>query len=143
MTSETSEPTADERIAVYFEQLIKRDYQTPPQDRLIYLVVSVRCQMDMGGFNSAFDQLLRDEPTQQFFLDGLRKLDEPTLVDAFVRAHSRLKTAGSFDDPDLSVFDLEDENDEDERGFLADIASEIRERLWDLDEKLCGLLPQK
>lgn len=132
----------DERIAAYFEQLIQRDYKAPPTDYLIYLVVSVRCQMDMGGIGSAFDQLLRDESTLIFFLNGLRQLDELALVTAFSHAHARLKTAGYFDNPDLEVFDLEEEDDEDM--FLQDIAEEIREhnRLWELDEKLCGLLPE-
>lgn len=133
---------ADGRIATYFEQLIQHDYKTSPSDYLIFLIVSVRCQMDMGGINSAFDQLLRDESTLIFFLDGLRLLDEPSLVVAFSHAHARLKAAGYFANPDLEVFDLEDEDNEDM--FLQDIAEEIRagNRLWQLDEKLCGLLPE-
>ena len=138
-----SEPTADERIAAYFEELISRNYKTPTDDWIIYLVVAVRCQMDMGGFNSVFEQLLHDEHSLQFFLDSLRKLDEPILVDAFARAHSRLKVGGYFDDPDLNVFDLEDEDSED--AFLQNVAEEVREsnRLWELDEKLCQLIPLK
>jgi hypothetical protein len=106
----------DERIVTYFEELIQRNYKNPPRDYLIYLVVGVRCQMDMGGIQSIFDQLLRDKLTIDFFITGLRQLDEPWLADAFTRAAAQRRVA-----------------------LRESIGEEIRQsnRLWELDEKLC------
>lgn len=130
-----------EHLVTYFEELIQRDYRSSPSDYLIYLVISVRCQLDMGGIASVFDQLLRDEPTLMFFLDGLKQLNEHKLVQAFSLAHIHLKELGYFDDPNLEIYDLAEEDNEDM--FLQDIAEKIREedRLWELDASLCTLLP--
>ena len=98
----------DERIAAYVEQLI-------------FLIVSVRCQLNMGGIQSVFAQLLRDKHTREFFTSGLHQLGEPSLADAFTRAHAQRNGA--------------------RREAIAD---EIRagNLLWELDETLCGLLPE-
>ena len=106
-------------------------------DRTIWYVVTVRCKIDMSGFESLFNGTLNEEELL-FLIAALDRLDEPELADAFRRAHAALRRVGYLDMPHRlwSEFDPELEAE------LAEIEDVIvtNERLWDLDEKLAALI---
>ncbi|HUG70603.1 MAG TPA: hypothetical protein VMM76_22835 [Pirellulaceae bacterium] len=137
---------ASQQVAEYFEALIERcnrdpsarPTNLPKNDQIVYYVISTRCEMDINGFDSVFDQLLT-EPELQFLIDSLNELGALRLADLFHRAHSRLQHAGFFDDESTLVEDL----DQGDTEFLHDIEEEIRnnDSLWELDDRLAELIP--
>ena len=139
---------ASTRVAAYFEDLIERCNSSgagrptslPLYDQYIFYVISTRCEMDMGGFESVFDQLL-EESEIAILIAALNKLGNTTLADAFSTARGRLADAGFFADEEMMVCDLATANG----GFLDDIEETVRESnlMWDLDDSLATLLPEK
>ena len=137
---------ASQQLAQYFELLIERcnldpsarPYNLPRHDQIIFYVISTRCEMDMNGFDSIFDQLLTEHELR-LLIDALHELGADELAESFRQAHARLEDAGFFADDSMTVSDL----DNDKSGFLDDIEADIREHdsLWDLDERLVELIP--
>ncbi len=135
-------------VAEYFNAVIAqcnrnpsgRPHNLPWHDQIIYYVVSTRCEMDMNGFDSVFDQLLTENELG-LLVEALNDLRLPQLAASFDDARSRLRNAGFFDDDSIMVSDLE--NDEIE--FLADIEEVIRsnDSLWNLDDRLAALIDAK
>lgn len=135
-------------LADYYQELVERTNCHPSgrpvdlsqNDRIIYYVISTRCEMDMNGFDSVFDQLLTEDELQ-FLIEALVELKSPVLANLFERARSRLKAAGFFDDEATMVSDLETL---DGRGLLDDVEASLRENntLWEMDEKLVRLIPK-
>lgn len=138
---------ASQQLAEYFESVNEqcnrdpsgRPTNLPEHDRIIYYVISTRCEIDMNGFNSVFDQLLT-ESELCFLIDALEQLGVPQMAGWFDRARFRLRRAGFFDNDSMRVSDL----DKDESGLLDDIEEEIRnnDSLWGLDECLVDLIPK-
>ena len=139
---------APTRVAAYFEDLIERCNRSgqgrptslPAHDQYIFYVISTRCEMDINGFGSVFDQLL-EESEISVLITALNELGCTTLSDAFSTAHDRLAEAGFFDDDEMMVCDLAMENG----GFLDDIEETVRNSnlMWDLDNSLAKLLPEE
>jgi hypothetical protein len=133
---------AAEFIADRYEQIIRmcdrmgRPTGLPKADQVIYYVISVRCEIDMEGFFSVFEQLLT-EPELVAFITMLRELEEPELAGAFSEALDAVRACG------YSCGDgyLIDEDSELERR-LEPIRRRLRatNQLWVLDEKLVALL---
>ncbi|MCA8993294.1 MAG: hypothetical protein KDA88_14995 [Planctomycetaceae bacterium] len=92
----------------------------------------------MNGFDSVFDQLLTENELL-FLIDALNELGAAQLASSFDEAHTRLRSAGFFDNDSMMVSDL----GLGETGFLDDIERDIRKNdsLWDLDASLVGLIP--
>ncbi|QDU93905.1 DMP19 family protein [Lignipirellula cremea] len=135
-----------QQLARYYDSLIERcnrdpsarPNNLPKHDQIIYYVISTRCEMDMNGFDSVFDQLLTENELR-LLVDALNELGAGTLAESFNQAHSRLRDAGFFGDDSMMVSDL----DNDDFGFLDDIEDDIRKNdsLWDLDDRLAELIP--
>jgi hypothetical protein len=136
-----------EFLAEYYESLIQRCDSSgrpnglPHHDRVIYYIISVRCEMDINGFESVFDQLLTEEELL-FLIDALREVDAIKLAEMFALAHSRLKSAGFFKDGSMMVCESGDADSD--RGLLDEIEDKLREHeeLWELDERLVALIPE-
>ncbi len=139
---------APTRVAAYFEDLIERCNRSgqgrptglPARDQYIFYVISTRCEMDINGFESVFDQLL-EEFEITILIDALKELGCTTLSKAFSTARDRLAGAGFFDDEERMVCDLAT----DDYGFLDDIEEAVRSSnlMWDLDTSLAELLPEE
>ena len=137
---------AAEYLANYYDALIRRCDSSgrpdvlPRHDQAIYYIISTRCEMDMNGFDSVFDQLLTEKELL-FLIEALNEVGASDLAHSFARAHSRLKSASFFDDESMMVWQLE--NSDTETGFLEDIEEEIRKNdiLWELDDRLVELIP--
>jgi hypothetical protein len=135
-------------VAAYFEELIERCNRSgqgrptalPQNDQYIFYVISTRCEMDINGFESVFDQLL-EESEISVLINAFNELGCTTLAEAFSTARSRLAGAGFFDDEEMMVIDLAT----DEGGFLDDIEETVRNSnlLWELDDSLAELLPDE
>jgi hypothetical protein len=138
---------ASREVAKYFDSLIERcnrdpsgrPKNLPKHDQIIFYVISTRCEMDMNGFESVFDQML-DEDELVLLIGALQELEVPELAQSFEKAHARLRAAGFFDDDSMMVSDLDNGGE----GFLEDIEEEIRNHdpLWLLDDRLAELIPK-
>ncbi len=139
---------APTRVAAYFEDLIERcnrngqgrSTSLPENDQYIFYVLSTRCEMDINGFESVFDQLL-DQSEINILITALNELGCTTLANEFSTARDRLADAGFFDDEEIMVSDLAT----DSGGFLDDIEERIRNcnLMWEIDDSLAKLLPDE
>lgn len=137
---------ASQKLAEYFDTVVERcngdpsgrPIHLPKHDQIIYYVISTRCEMDMNGFDSVFDQLLTENELC-LLINALNQLGAPQLAGSFDQARLRLRNAGFFDSDSTTVSDL----GEDDIGFLDDIERDIRnnDSLWGLDERLAELIP--
>ena len=104
-------------------------------DRMIWYIVSARCEKDMEGFESIFVQFV-SEPEVAYLVDSLGMIDEPELAMLFDRAYQTLQQAGFYDQGSSSYYQLGDSL----RRQLKGIEDLIGDRLWGLDDKLVRLI---
>lgn len=135
---------ATEAVGRHYERIIQNCYaatgypvaNTPWIDRLVYLLMVIRCDMDQDGFPTLFEERLsRDD--LQFMIAAFQQLEESELsaefqhaLDAITNAHFDLARDGRpIDAPLLDQ--------------IYAIEKRVREigRLWAIDEKLIKLLP--
>jgi len=109
----------------------------PHAERVIYYIVAVRCEMDMNGFESVFDQLLSRNELETF-VGFLAELDERDLALAFRDARELLDQVRFFDQPTVATYDLPQMI----QRALEKIEERVRktERLWALDTKMATLI---
>lgn len=101
-------------------------------ERVVWFVVIARCEKDMNGFASVFEQAF--EPSEmESLIDGLRGLDENNLAAEFARGHELLKRHGFYDHRDLKRVAGAEE-------LIAQMDENIGDQLWDLDVKMAALL---
>src|SRR5690606_16730214 len=120
---------ASQQLAKYYDSLIERcnrdpsarPNNLPKHDQIIYYAISTRCEMDMNGFDSVFDQLLTENEIR-LLVDALNELGAARLAESFNQAYSRLRDAGFFGDDAMMVSDLNNN----ESGFLDEIEDDIR-----------------
>lgn len=130
-----------DRLTDYYDHLARthatNEARWSHNDLVIWFVISTRCEMDMEGFESVFDQLLQKDDLD-FLIDALRELDEPALADAFDQARTVLREA-DFYGRQLECHQLPPAV----RSKLKKLEAVIRRggRLWELDDKLTKLLP--
>jgi hypothetical protein len=110
----------------------------PPEDRTIFYIVATRCEIDIGGFASVFDQLL-DEDEVRFLIEALEGMAENSLAGDFRAALDLLLQAGFYEDPATVCYDLDDEAQDRLKGIGKRI--QAGQRLWDLDEALERFVP--
>jgi hypothetical protein len=121
-----------DRIAEEFNRLIEARPKIYAE-QVVFFVVVARCEIDMAGFLSVFEQAL-DHEEVLILITGLRKLDAQVLAEEFSTALTLLETAGFYPDRDSRKLSSS------ARDQVADIQGRIGDRLWDLDAKLVALL---
>lgn len=114
-----------------------RPTDLPENDRIIWYVVATRSEMDMGGFESVFDQLLTEDELL-FLIASLERLGEPKLASTFRRVHGALKQAGFYDAPGRMCHEFGPKLE----AVLAKAEAFLQDDqcLWELDPKLAALL---
>jgi hypothetical protein len=121
-----------DRIAEEFNRLIEERPKTYAE-QVVFFVVVARCEIDMAGFLSVFEQALDHEEVLTL-IAGLRKLDAQGLAEEFSTALALLETADFYPDRDSRKLSSS------ARDQVADIKGRIGDRMWDLDAKLVELL---
>lgn len=130
-------------LADYYDALCARlNHTTRPKDfadadRIVWYIVSTRCEMDMEGFSSAFEQLLSEQELL-FLIQSLRAIDAPDLAGAFDECHGLLKRAGFYDQPGVLLQELAPSIQE----SLDTVGRQLQaeDELWKLDDKLVKLI---
>jgi len=129
--------TADGAIATRYERLAKERRTQPASawtvaERVIWNVVTARCQKDMGGIETVFTDSALDTAE---LVGNLELLDEPELASAWATAIAVLteqgylvagRWSGADGSPHEHVFRALDEA--------------VGDRMWDLDGRLFALL---
>ncbi len=129
-------------VARRFEEILRRCGATgrpnrlPHGERVIYYIVSVRCEIDINGFDSVLDQLLTEDELD-FVGASLEELNEENLAAAWRKIASLLKSVGHKPCGSSPVRSLPQAV----RQQLAALAHEANagDRLWHLDERLAKL----
>lgn len=118
-----------------------RPNMLPEYDRAIFHLLSIRCEIDVNGFDSVFDQLLTENELL-FSVGVLELLEFNTLAAAFRRAHSILREKGFYDQCSRTV---DEYNLPDGSGILATIEQTVADDggLWMLDGKLIEMIPEE
>ena len=131
---------ADVIVADYYTRLVDRVNASgvghlSENDRIIWYIVSARCEKDMEGFDSIFIQFA-SETELPILIEGLNRIDEHELAALFKRAFQALQKAGFYARGTPSYYQLQ--------GELADEIEQLGEligdRMWGLDEKLVPLI---
>lgn len=131
--------TSAEKVADEFDKIItKCDSNGRPSglsyfERVIYYVVSVRCEMDMNGFASVFEQLLTKEEFE-FLIDALNDISEVNLANSFLEAKYLLEEINFYNDEENHI----DNYSLEIVARFEEIEKDIRRngQLWKLDSKL-------
>lgn len=128
---------ATDRIIEAFNRLVAvgRDgvAARPANEQIIYYVVATRCEIDISGFSSVYEQDLN--PTQiSILVDGLNRIGENDLADVFNRGFQLLKLDGFYEHMDWNKVSNAVKSEIDLIGLL------VGDRLWALDRKLALLL---
>jgi hypothetical protein len=128
---------ATNRIVEEFERLVAlgRDgvVTRPLAERIVYYVVATRCEIDIDGFASVYEQAL-DAAEIKALIDGLERIGEAELAAEFRRGFELLESDGFYIHMNWNKV---------APGVRADIdaiGERVGPRLWDLDEKLAALL---
>jgi hypothetical protein len=131
---------ADLFVAQHYQSIVDRVNSDgvgslSENDRVIWYVVSARCEKDMEGFESIFVQFV-SEPELEDLIASIKYIDEPEVASLFEAAHQALRTAGFHDKDKPSYYQLGPEL----KRKLGEIAGVLGDRLWGLDEKLARLI---
>src|SRR6476469_7410676 len=90
---------ASQRIIDEFDRLIALGHETvltrPYAERVVYYVVVARCEKDMEGFSSIYEQALT-ATEMGVLVDGLRQLGEPRLASEFANGLEALTSDGFY-----------------------------------------------
>ncbi len=128
---------ATDRIVEEFDRLVTLGRSgvatRPSAERVVYYVVSTRCEIDINGFASVYEQGLN--PTELAILvDGLRQLGKKKLVNEFQQGFKMLERDGFYEH--LNWNKVADSV----KAEIDVIGERIGDQLWDLDEKLASIL---
>jgi hypothetical protein len=105
----------------------------PFAEQVLYFVVVARCEADMEGFSSIYEQALTADEMQTL-IGGLRQLDEPKLAIEFAGGMEALEKEKFYDHRNWNrVPDQVKEQ-------IDAIGQHIGSELWGLDEKLAALI---
>ena len=121
----------DRQVALGREKMAHEPYAA----RVVNVVVTVRCEKDMEGFDSIFEQALTADELQ-LLAEGLKRLGEAALAKEFAGVLKALKEDGVYKHMNWNKV-----SDTVKRKI--ELAEErIGDELWDLDEKLAALLDE-
>ena len=128
---------ATERIVDEFDRLVAKGRSgvaiCPPAERIVYYIVATRCEIDIDGFASVYEQDLN--PTEiGVLVDGLNQIGEGELAREFQRGFEMLETDGFY--KHLNWNKVSDSV----KAEIDAIGKRIGDQLWNLDEKLVLLL---
>jgi hypothetical protein len=128
---------ATNRIIEEFDRLVALGpsglAKRPIPERIVFYVVATRCETDINGFASVYQQGL--DPTELAILvDGLEQIGENELASEFRRGFELLKLNGYYDHMNWNKL-LDSARVE-----IEVIGKRVGDRLWDLDAKLAALL---
>jgi hypothetical protein len=128
---------ASDRIVEEFNRLVAigqdRIPDQPHAERVVYFVVATRCEIDMEGFASVFEQAFKPSELR-ILVEGLHSLGEKYLADEFARGFELLRLEGFYDHMNWNRVSAGAKQQ------IAQIGERIGDRLWGLDEKLAALL---
>ncbi len=128
---------ASDRISEVYDSFVKagpdRLMNRSKAEQLVWFVVLARCEKDMNGFSSVFEQAL-DENGMRVLTSGLHSIFEPELADAFSQAFQALRLDGFYEH--LIWNRVSDAS----KRLIDEIEDRVGERLWDLDEKMAAML---
>lgn len=102
-------------------------------ERIVCVVVMTRCEIDMEGFESVYEQALNASEVS-ILIDGLTGLGEEKLASEFARGYQLLRQEGFYDHLTWYKISLSTQSE------IVEIGRRIGDQLWDLDEKLVALL---
>lgn len=93
----TSPMNASSRIVEVFDRLVAlgRDAlpSRPLAEQFVYYIVATRCDIEINGFDSVFEQHLNPAELEAL-VNGLRRIDEPHLAVQFWRGFQLLESEG-------------------------------------------------
>ena len=128
---------ATDRIAEAFDRLVRlgRDgvSKRPASERIIYYVVATRCEIDIDGFSSVYEQHLNPAEIGTL-IDGLNQIGEKDLADEFCRGFELLKRDGYYEHMNWNNVSNAAKSE------IELIGTRVGDRLWALDDKLATLL---
>ena len=102
-------------------------------DRIVFYVVSTRCEIDINGFASVFEQELNPRELGML-IDGLNRIGEPGLAREFHHGFILLKRDGFYEHMNWNKVSALTKDE------IKAIGERIGDRLWALDKKLVALL---
>ena len=134
---------SDVLVAEWFETSVAaaRTLEAPPFSPILSgsctSVVGVRCEADINGFCSVFEQFLETRDDLEFFAGALGQLGEDDLAQTYTDIGRLLASAGYYDDPTRELHALPATAQEQLERLQTRAAA--GERLWKLDDKLAQL----
>jgi hypothetical protein len=125
------------RIAHEYDRLVAlgsdRVAEWSIAERIVFYVVSTRCEIDINGFVSVYEQHLNSAELKEL-INGLQRIGEVELAANFRHGLKLLKADGFYEhmnwDNVLPAIRTE----------IDSIGERIGQRLWGLDAKLAALL---
>jgi hypothetical protein len=128
---------ATDRIVEEFDRLVAlgRDgvAKRPLAERIVYYVVATRCEIDINGFASVYEQDL--SPAElEVLIHGLQRIGEAELAAEFRRGFESLDSDGFYGHMNWNKVSPT------VKAEIDAIGERVGPRLWDLDEKLAALL---
>jgi len=102
-------------------------------EQTIYFVVLTRCEIDMAGFSSVYEQAL-DAAELRILIAGLRAIGEGETAEEFSRGLALLEREGFYDGRNWTRLSAPT------KAAIEELGQRIGARLWTLDEKLAALV---
>lgn len=128
---------ATDRIVNEFNRLVALGRHgvlaRPLAERIVYYIVATRCEIDINGFDSVYEQDLNPAELE-ILVAGLNQIGETQLAVEFRHGYELLRADGFYSHRNWNKVSqsLKDEIDA--------IGERVGDRLWGLDEKLAVLL---
>lgn len=128
---------ATDRIVEEFNRLVALGCdgvaQRPAAEQIVFYVVATRCEIDINGFVSVYEQLL-DRTKLAILVDGLNQIGETELAGEFHRGFTLLDEVGFYEHMNWNRVS------ESVKADIEAIGERVGDRLWALDPKLAALL---
>jgi len=102
-------------------------------EQVVYYVVATRCEIDIDGFSSVYEQHLNPSEIT-ILVDGLKAIDENELAAEFGRGFGLLNQNGFYEHLNWNQVSS------DVKAEIDVIGDRVGNRLWSLDDKLAMLL---
>jgi hypothetical protein len=128
---------ATNRIDEVFDRLVALGRNgvvaRPLAERIVYYIVATRCEIDINGFASVYEQELNPAELE-VLIDGLQRIGEAELAAEFRRGFELLESDGYYAHMNWNKVAPR------VKASIDAIGERVGPRLWDLDEKLAALL---